>query len=81
MNNNTYKTTDMNLAVVISLNFPIKELQNVAGRGVFVFDNSPELKELVDAYYNHQLTVDPLALFEAHKSIKNRLYSQVKEQI
>lgn len=78
MNNNLYKTTDMNLAVVISLNFPIKELQNVAGRGVFVFDNSPELKTMIDGFYNHSLAVDPAVLFDAQKTIKNRLYSQVK---
>lgn len=78
MNNNTYKTTDMNLAVVISLNFPIKELLNIAGRGVFIFDNTPELKEMIEAFYNHGLSVDPLVLFDAQKTIKNRLYSQIK---
>jgi hypothetical protein len=80
MNNNLYKTTDMSLAVVISMRYTVKELQNIAGRGVFIFDNSPELQEMVDAFYNHQLTVDPLTLFEAQKTIKNRLYSQVKGQ-
>lgn len=78
MNNNTYKTTDMNLAVVLSLNFPIKELQNVAGRGVFIFDNTPELNEMINAFYNHGLSVDPLVLFDTQKTIKNRLYSQIK---
>jgi len=77
-NTNLYKTTDMPLAIVLSMKFPVKELINNNGRGVFVFDTTVELEEMINQFYNHQLLIDPLTLFEAQKSIKNRLYSQVK---
>jgi len=78
--NDFYKTTDMALATVLSMNFPVRELINKNGRGTFMFDNSDELITFVDAFWNKQLTVEPTALFEALKLIKNRLYNDVKEE-
>ena len=78
--NDFYKTTDMALATVLSMNFPVRELINKNGRGTFMFDNTDELITFVDAFWNKQLTVEPTALFEALKLIKNRLYNDVKEE-
>ena len=77
---NEYKTTDLNLAVVLSLNFPIKELINNNGRGTFVFENTEELNDLVKDYWNRQLSIEPQALFDALKTIKNRLYNDVMKE-
>lgn len=77
--NTLYKTTDMQLATVLSLNFPIKELINNDGRGMFVFADSTELQALITGFYNKQLSVEPSALFNNLKTIKDRLYATVKE--
>jgi hypothetical protein len=76
--NELYKTTDMALAATLSMNFPVKELQNVNGKGVFFFENTDELVEFINAYWNKQLQVEPIAYAEALKMIKNRLYNDVK---
>lgn len=74
-----YKTTDMQLATVLSLNFPIKELINHENRGTFVFEDSTELRDLITGFYDKKLSVEPKALFDNLKNIKDRLYSTVKE--
>lgn len=79
MNSNLYKTTDMQLATVLSMNFPIKDLINNGGKGTFVFDKTDELEKLIAGFYNRELQVEPLALFNNLRVIKDRLYSQVKE--
>ena len=77
--NDFYKTTDMALATVLSMNFPVRELINKNGRGTFLFDDTEELEQFVEAFWNKRLTVEPTALFEALKLIKNRLYNDVKK--
>jgi len=78
MNNELYKTTDMNLATVLSMNFPVRELQNTNGKGTFYFDNTDELQEYVNNCWNGQLRVEPMSLLNALKTIKNRLYNEIK---
>jgi hypothetical protein len=80
MNNSDelYKTTDMSLATILSMQYPVRELQNKNGKGTFYFDNSDELQEYVNNFWNRQLQVEPNALFDALKIIKNRLYNEVK---
>ena len=78
---NEYKTTDLNLAVILSLNFQIKELENNNGRGTFVFQDTEELQDLVKDYWNRQLSVEPQSLFDALKTIKNRLYNDVMKEV
>ena len=74
-----YKTTDMQLATVLSLNFPIKELLNSKNRGTFVFEDSTELRDMITGFYDKQLSVEPKTLLDNLKSIKDRLYATVKE--
>ncbi|MFA5300809.1 MAG: DUF5659 domain-containing protein [Lutibacter sp.] len=78
--NNLYKTTDMRLATVLSLNFPIQNLINNDGKGTFVFEKTAELEKLIAGFYNKELSVEPSILFNNLKSIKDRLYATVKEQ-
>jgi hypothetical protein len=75
----SYKTTDMALATVLSMKFPIRELISKNGRGTFLFDKSDELEDFVAAFWDKQLSVEPVSLFEALKTIKNRLYNDVKK--
>jgi len=77
---NEYRTTDMNLATVLSMNFPVREIINNQGRGVFVFDDIEDLQALVKDFWNRQLTVEPQSLFDALKTLKNRLYNDVKDK-
>ena len=72
-----YKTTDMQLATVLSLYFPIEEIRNKNGRGTFVFANKEQLQSIIENYCNKQLSVEPMGLFDALKTIKNRLYNGV----
>jgi len=78
MNNNVYKTTDFKLATMLSMSFPLKELINNNGKGTFVFDNSEELTNFINAFYNRELQVEPQAHDDARDNLKNRLYNQVK---
>ena len=78
--NETYKTTDMNLATVLSMKYPVRELINKEGRGIFTFDDSDELQDFVEQFWNKQLTVEPQALFDALKVIKNRLYNGIPKE-
>lgn len=80
MEENFYSTTDLQLATIISMNFPIRELQNQRGRGIFVFDKTPQLDDFIKAYWDKQLSVEPQALFNAMATLKNRLYSEVKRE-
>lgn len=79
MTDELYSTTDMELATVLSINFPIKEMVNNGGRGSFVFENSDELQDFIDNYWNKRLTVEPSSLFIALKYIKNRIHNELRK--
>ena len=74
-----YSTTDMQLATVLSMKFPLRELKIEGKRGTFIFDASLELEDFVKSFWDKQLSVEPLALFNALKTIKNRLYVETKQ--
>jgi hypothetical protein len=76
---NLYKTNDMKLATVLSLNFPIQDISDEEGRGSFAFEDTIELQDMISAFWNKQLTVEPQALLDAQKSVKSRLYSILKK--
>ena len=71
-----YKTSDLNLAGVISVSgyLPerIEKLNEV--RSAFVFRNTPELAEIVNAYWRGEARVEPQAYWAQIKALKARLY-------
>lgn len=74
-NINVYKTADLGLATILSLFFPIKELdRSIPPRVVFIFDRTPELDTLVERFWQKEMTVEPQTLMSQLRAIKTRLY-------
>ena len=70
-----FVSSDLALAAVISLSFPIVVIDKQNPRkAVFVFNRSKYLTDLVDKYWNKELSVEPRAYFDQLKSLKARLY-------
>lgn len=79
MGPNTFKTSDMQLATILSMKYPVLSLEDNNGRGEFEFDNSDELQDFVNSFWNKQLTVEPIALFDALKAVKVRLHNLIRK--
>jgi len=74
---NFYKTSDFALAVVLSLSFPISEIDKEnPRRAYFVFEQTKELSEMVDGYYRDDLKISPMAFFNQMRALKARLYDR-----
>ncbi|MDD5738506.1 MAG: DUF5659 domain-containing protein [Candidatus Pacebacteria bacterium] len=74
---NFYKTSDFALAVVLSLSFPIYEIDKEnPRRAYFVFEQTKELDEMVDSYYRDDLKISPMAFFNQTRALKARLYDR-----
>lgn len=75
-NPSEYLTRDIYQAVILKLSgIPIVRCVNQAGRGVFVFKDSPKIEGLISSYLNDELTMNPKALFECWKSLKSIAFS------
>lgn len=79
MNNNKinklYKTSSLPVACVLSMSFSIYDIDKTdPKRALFVFEESPELDNTIEAYWNGSLKVDPQAYFNQLKVLKARLY-------
>ena len=75
-----YSTYDMNLASILSVKYSLIEIVNEDGRGRFIFEDSDDLRQFVQDFWDRKLTIDPIALFDAIKLVKNRLYSSVRKE-
>lgn len=75
--NNFYRTSDLNLAAVLSLDLPIEKIdrQNPA-KVQFLFTESEQLRRLVNDYWNGRLQIEPKQYFSQLKNIKTRIYSE-----
>lgn len=78
MNDKQFSTSDFYLSsVLVCLGFLLKELdKSNRHRASFIFKNTPELEKTVQAYWNKQLKIEPLELFESQRYLKNRIYGQ-----
>ena len=72
-------TNDLNLAVTLKLHgcqlkelVPMKKDHNKAN---FHFDDTVELREITEDYWENRATVDPIAFSETIKQLKNRIFS------
>lgn len=73
-----FSTRDLYLSVVIKLSgIPIARVENQSGKGIFVFRSSPKIEEIVSAYFNDELTMNPKAVFETWKSLKSMAFSAI----
>ena len=72
-----YNTSDLALATVISLSYPIEEVdrQNPR-RSQFLFRRNADLDRLVDSYWRGELQVEPQQFFNQLRVVKARLYGE-----
>ncbi len=75
MNNYEYFTTpDLALATVISLSYPVDNIETSTGRRVvFVFRRDEGLDQLVEAYWKRETRVEPLQFSEGRKLLISRM--------
>ena len=75
--NETIPLTDLSLTVtLLTLGYPILRIEKVTLNKVqFIFKKSPELENLIEAYWNNTLKVSPLEFFNNLKTTKSRIYS------
>lgn len=73
-----FSTRDINIATVLKLSGIrlIKVLES-NGRGIFVFETSEQVEDLINQYINGELRIDPKAFVENWKALKSLAYSTV----
>ena len=73
---NYFKTSDLALATTLSLHFPIISNRSFNPRKVlFVFNRLPELDQLVNKFWQNQISVEPQVFANQIKNLKTRIYS------
>jgi len=77
MHEGSYSTSDLALATVISLSYPIDEVdrQNPR-RSQFLFRRDPDLDRLVESYWRGELQIEPQQFFNQLRIVKARLYGE-----
>jgi len=74
---NNYKTQDLALSAFLNLNFPILYLEKIdSSKFQFVFEDTVNLRNSIDSYYNNTGTVNPKYYFNSIKNLKSRFYSE-----
>lgn len=77
MTNNEFITSDLTLATTISLNFPITFIdRSDSSRVEFIFDNSPELNQFIEAFWKNELRIEPKQFSNQLRIIKARIYDK-----
>jgi len=72
-----YSTSDIALAAVISLYYPIKSINKSNPKKVeFVFSKDKNFDLLIERYWRSDLDVDPRSYFVSLKELKNRIYNE-----
>ena len=73
------ETSDLALAAVIFLYFPIKSINKTDPKKViFIFERNKNLDELIEGYFNRSLKLEPQMYFNALKALKGRIYQKDK---
>lgn len=76
-NNDYYQTSDIALATIVSLSFPLVRITPQSNsKSLFVFERSKELEKLIEDYWSGTLKIEPKVYFNQLKTIKTRLYSE-----
>ena len=71
-----YKTSDLTLAITLSLYFPITSVDKADPRRVsFAFEKTKVLEEHIDKFWRRELRIEPLAFANQMKFLKTRIYS------
>jgi len=73
--NDSFKSSDLSLAAVLSLHYPLEEIDRKnPKKALFIFKNNKQMEKLIDSYWRGELKVNPQAYFQQLKFIKTRLY-------
>lgn len=73
---NLFVSSDLALAAIISIYFPVVVIDKQDPRkAFFVFKRTKKLDELVDKYWGKELLVEPRTYFDSIKALKARLYA------
>lgn len=69
-----FSTPDLNLAVVISLSYPLDCIENLSGKkSVFVFKREEGLDQLMESFWKRELRVEPIQFSEQKKLLLARI--------
>lgn len=72
---NIFSTTDLSLATVLSLFYPLDSIDKAnRQKSIFLFKREDGFDELITSYWRRELKVEPQALLSQLKAIKSRLY-------
>lgn len=75
--NDYYSTSDLALAAVLSLWFPIEVIDRTnPHKATFLFKRDPSLDEIVESFWKRELKIEPVAYFSQLKIVKSRLYGE-----
>lgn len=73
--NDLFRSSDLSLSAVISMSYPVDMLdKSDPSKIIFIFRREAGLDNLVQAFWDRQLQVEPRAYFEAIKVLKSRIY-------
>ncbi|PIS13836.1 hypothetical protein COT65_01940 [Candidatus Shapirobacteria bacterium CG09_land_8_20_14_0_10_47_13] len=75
--NDYYSTSDLALAAVISLWFPMEFIDRTnPHKAAFLFRREKGLEEIVESFWKRDLKIEPQAYFSQIKAVKARLYGE-----
>ena len=77
MNKNEFSSFDLGLATVLmTLGYELLGLDKSNPRKIrFVFKRKKNIERVMDDYFNNEIKLPALSLFNNQKSLKNRIYS------
>lgn len=74
--NDFYSTSDLNLAGVISLYYPIFSIDKSNPKKIiFIFKKDKNLDLIIEKYWHEELRIEPIKYSNALKKLKNRIYN------
>lgn len=74
--NEIYQSSDFGLVVYLSLFYPITGKESLSGnRVIFSFEQTQELLDDVQKYYNKQTNVDALTYKNQMANVKSQIYN------
>ena len=74
---NYFKTSDISLcSALCCYGYQIEEVDKQRqSKAAFLIRKDEKLEDLIQKYFTHQLTVEPLSFFNFLKEIKTRIYN------
>lgn len=75
-NKNFYETQSLLLgATLISLSIPLDSvIKNSEGKSIFIFHGQDDLHQILEAFWNKTLQIEPNLLWESIRFLKSRIY-------